>query len=65
MEHTPIKAADVARLLGVSTTHVQRLRDRGEGPPWYKIGGRVVYYSHEVLEWLNRQRVVGGGSDDG
>ena len=32
-------------------------RCRGEGPPFVKVTTRVLYSGHDVIEWLNRQRV--------
>lgn len=52
----------VARLTGLSPSYFEksRLRGRGYGPPWHKIGGRVRYRLSEVLAWLESCRVTGG-----
>lgn len=31
------------------------MRYRGEGPPTWKLGGRVVAYEDEVIAWLQQQ----------
>lgn len=39
-----------------STLRYWRHRDRGEGPPLFKIGRRVVAYADEVDAWVDEQR---------
>ena len=36
---------DVARLLGVSTRTMAKLRKMNEGPPYLKIGPKLIKYS--------------------
>jgi hypothetical protein len=33
-------------------------RAKGEGPPWYRVGRRVVYKWSEVEQWLSAGRVA-------
>lgn len=35
----------------------QKWRQLGMGPPYYKIGKRVVYLWPEVQQWMHAQRV--------
>jgi predicted DNA-binding transcriptional regulator AlpA len=35
-------------------------RYTGTGPPWFKLGGRVVYDSDEVDAWIEQQRATTG-----
>jgi hypothetical protein len=49
---TPRDAAD---LIGKSPDWMKRARkgqNNSGGPPWYRIGGRIVYDRADVLEWL-------------
>lgn len=44
------EAADYLRL---SRSTLSKWRMRGEGPPFHRFGGRLVYYlKHELDEWL-------------
>ena len=50
---------EVAALLGTSACWVYETRKRpGCGPPWYKIGGKVLYAEPEVREWMAEQRRI-------
>ena len=49
---------DAACLIGKSADWLQRTRKparKGEGPPWYRVGGRVFYARADVLEWLEQR----------
>jgi excisionase family DNA binding protein len=50
---------DVAKRLGVSERHVQRLRRNGKGPKYMRLGAEktVRYEPTDVEEWLETQRV--------
>lgn len=53
---------EVARLTKLSTSYFEkaRIRGRGNGLAWHKVGGRVRYRLSEVLAWLESCRVAGG-----
>ncbi len=51
---TPAQAADRVRL---SRSTLAKLRCRGGGPPYVKLGARVMYIAHELDEWIGGQRV--------
>lgn len=44
-------SAEAAALLRISEGHLRRLRSRGGGPPFYKIGGRVLYAAADIDAW--------------
>jgi excisionase family DNA binding protein len=48
--------AEAADLLTVSVQTMARWRKEGEGPPWFRLGGRVRYRRDELLSWLEQQR---------
>jgi len=55
--HLPPKQA--ATLIHKSLTWLKRMRrtpGRADAPPFYRIGGRVVYLKSEVVAWFDRQR---------
>ena len=50
----------VEKLLNVSRAALRRWRTSGEGPPWVRIGKRLVRYpSDKLREWIEQQAGVG------
>lgn len=47
---------ELAQMLGVSVDTVYGMRHRGEGPPSWRRGKRVVYRRSEVEQFLARER---------
>ena len=45
--------------VGVPTLRWWRHRDRGEGPPTFKLGRRVVAYEDDVARWVDAQARAG------
>lgn len=43
---------EVAKIVGMSVAWVRRLRQRNDGPPYRKLGGRVRYDPAELKAWL-------------
>lgn len=37
----------------ISKSYIQKLRVRGDGPPYLKVGRRVRYKPEAVREWLD------------
>ena len=52
------ETADLMRLEGPGALYVMNVR--GTAPPRYKVGRRVLYRRHEVLEWMEGRRVESG-----
>lgn len=50
---TPPEAADYLR---VSERTLIRWRNARTGPPWTKVGHRVVYQRADLDRWLDEQR---------
>lgn len=55
IERKYVDDRDLARLTPISRAHWQAMRSAGEGPPWRKVGRRVVYNWDEVVAWIERQ----------
>jgi hypothetical protein len=51
-----INQKQAAEHLGVKERTLEDYRLRGGGPPFYKIGARVVYESDELDTWLAARR---------
>ena len=47
---------EVAEFLAVSTATLSRWRDRGDGPPWHKLGSIARYDANDVRMWLEGNR---------
>lgn len=45
-----------AEFLGIPERSVESYRLRGGGPPYYKIGARVVYDEADLAAWLAARR---------
>jgi predicted DNA-binding transcriptional regulator AlpA len=56
--NTPrLRAPDAAAYLGIAPSTLAKMRLRGDGPPYYKVGPRVVVYRPSDLEdWLEANR---------
>jgi predicted DNA-binding transcriptional regulator AlpA len=52
-----LRAPEAATYLGLSQSTLAKMRIRGDGPAYHKVGPRVVAYSVEDLDsWLKAGR---------
>ena len=51
-----LSTPEAARLIGLSPATLSTLRTRGGGPPFLKVGSRVVYDPADLEKWLNDRR---------
>jgi predicted DNA-binding transcriptional regulator AlpA len=58
---------ETAHLLRIKRRTLDNLRWKGEGPPFRRHGGRILYHRDEVLEWSRQRRAArprpGGDKD--
>ena len=53
-----LSTSEAADLIGVSARTLERLRERGLGPPYVRLTPRVVFYSRRDLDqWVAGRRV--------
>jgi hypothetical protein len=52
-----LDTAAAATFLDLSPSFLRRLRDRGEGPSFYRVGRRVLYARDDLTAWVSRHRV--------
>ena len=45
-----------ARLLGLSPRTLEKWRYEGSGPPFLKMGRRVLYTKEDLVAWMYRRR---------
>jgi hypothetical protein len=56
---TPLSPKQAASVIGKSEQwlYLARKKRNGQsGPPWYLIGGRILYLKSELTSWFRRQR---------
>lgn len=58
-ERRYVSDRELAKLTSIAQSTWQQMRYAKEGPPWRKIGKRVVYCWEEVEAWIKAQ--PGGG----
>lgn len=51
-----LRTDDVAKLTGLSSSTLAKLRLTGGGPPYIKLGRTVVYDPADVEAWLSTHR---------
>ena len=57
-----VSTAEAASLLSLHPQHLKKLRLRGEGPPCFRIGRRVLYLVTDLKAYLlAREQVVSRG----
>ena len=54
----------LADRLSMSPRTLQRWRQDGKGPPFLKLGGRVVYRLTDIESWEQQHRCDGSTRDD-
>jgi len=48
-----LRTPEAAAYLGLSTSTLAKMRLRGDGPPYNKLGSRIVVYDQQKLDqWL-------------
>ena len=57
-----LTSQEVADRLRTSSETVRYWRQRGEGPPSFKCGRRVLYPANELDRWIERKRELETGS---
>jgi predicted DNA-binding transcriptional regulator AlpA len=51
-----LNASQVAEKLGLSTSTLAKMRLSGDGPPYAKLGRRVVYRPDDIDAWIASNR---------
>jgi excisionase family DNA binding protein len=53
-----LRTAEAAVYLGLSVSMIEKMRLRGGGPSFVRLGSRAVWYDISALDaWLEEQRV--------
>jgi len=51
---------ELSEVLDIPVSTIRGWRAAGEGPPAYKVGGRLRYTMTDVVTWLESRRDEGG-----
>lgn len=46
----------IAEFLNISVKTLRAMRLRGDGPPFYKLGGSVRYRLSDIEQWIEERR---------
>ena len=52
-----LRAPDVAHHLAVSQSLLAKMRIRGNGPKYMKLGRVVIYDIRDIEDWCNQRRI--------
>ena len=65
--HRYLRVAEAAKYIGLTASTLAKKRLRGDGPPYYKAGPRIVLYDVRDIDfWLaSRRRHSTSESGDG
>ena len=55
-EHRNLQVHDAAAWLGLSKSKLDKMRVYGGGPPYLKLGRRVLYDTRDLDEWSAAHR---------
>lgn len=53
---TYLSVMEAARFLGLSASTLNKMRVRGDGPPFSKCGRRVLYLMRDLSNWMAERR---------
>ena len=56
MGNNRLRTGAAADYLGLSASTLAKMRLRGDGPEYFKVGPRIVVYAEEDLEWWMSKR---------
>ena len=56
-DDAPINAAVAAALMGLAPSTLAKMRCLGGGPPFIKLGRKVVYRRDDLADWLSARCV--------
>lgn len=48
-----MSTADAAAFVGLSVKTLANLRSEGSGPPFTKVGGKVIYRTRDLKDWID------------
>ena len=55
-DDAPVDTPEAGTLADLSPISMYRLRCNGEGPPYERLGQRIVYRKGDVIAWRNSRR---------
>jgi predicted DNA-binding transcriptional regulator AlpA len=58
MESKFLTTSETANYLRTTQGSLANLRYQGEGPPYFRLGRRILYDKLEVIKWLEKHKVL-------
>lgn len=58
VHRTWLRTPQVAKITGLATRTLNKLRVVGGGPPFIKLGRAVVYDTEDLNEWMRSKRAL-------
>lgn len=55
---TPVLTPEASKIAKLSESSLEKRRISGDGPPFIKIGRRVLYYPSDIHRWLASKKRV-------
>ena len=52
-----VRETVAARLLGMSRSTLQIWRHERKGPPYYKVGSKILYDVQQLSDWLDSRMI--------
>jgi predicted DNA-binding transcriptional regulator AlpA len=52
-----LKDTEAAEMLGLHPQTLRNRRSKGEGPPYYKIGRSVRYWSEDLISYIRERKI--------
>ncbi len=53
-----LETSTAGAFVDLSAGYLRLLRARGEGPPYFRLGRRIVYRREDLIAWVERFRVA-------
>jgi hypothetical protein len=55
---TTLNEKEASKIIGISVGTLRNWRSQRQGPPYYKVGRRVLYSSSDLRRFLNEHQIL-------
>jgi DNA-binding transcriptional MerR regulator len=57
MARIPLTDVEAAEIMGLAVQTLRNWRQKRKGPPYYKLGRRIVYYEEDLIAYIEKFRI--------